>query len=149
VNRDGLPYLIIEDVVPKIEKEINNILTQIVDFHIVIETNGKDVIPYIVYDDNKWSVEMSSGFERFVISLAIRVALTNVSNLPRPNFLVIDEGWGTMDSENLSQVKILLQFLKTNFDFVVIISHLDSIKDSVDNLLEIKKVGDFSSIQYS
>jgi DNA repair exonuclease SbcCD ATPase subunit len=80
--------------------------------------------------------------------LAIRVALVNVSNLPRPNFLTIDEGRGVMDADNLSQVKILLQFLKTNFDFIIIISHLDSIKDAVDNLLEITKVGDFSHIEY-
>lgn len=148
VNRDGLPYMVIQKTVPEIEREVNNILTQIVDFHLVIETDGKNVIPYIVYDDRRWPIEMASGFEKFVSSLAIRVALINVSNLPRPNFLVVDEGWGTMDAENLSQVKILLQFLKTNFDFIVIISHLDSIKDSVDNLMEITKVGDFSHIEY-
>lgn len=148
VNRDGLPYMVIQRTVPEVEREVNNILSQMVDFHLVIETDGKNVVPYIVYDDKRWPIEMASGFEKFVSSLAIRVALVNVSNLPRPNFLTIDEGWGVMDADNLSQVKILLQFLKTNFDFIIIISHLDSIKDAVDNLLEITKVGDFSHIEY-
>ena len=39
-------------------------------------------------------LELSSGMERFISSLAIRVGLMNVSNLPRTNFLAIDEGWG-------------------------------------------------------
>jgi DNA repair exonuclease SbcCD ATPase subunit/DNA repair exonuclease SbcCD nuclease subunit len=148
VSRDGIPYMVIKNIVPEIEREVNNILNQIVEFHVKIETDGKNIIPYIVYEDKSWLIEMSSGFERFISSLAIRVSLTNISNLPRPNFLTIDEGWGTMDAENLSQVKILFQFLKTNFDFVIIISHLDSIKDSVDGLVEIVKEGGFSSVKY-
>ena len=47
-------------------------------------------------------LELTSGMEKFISSLAIRVALINVSNLPRPNFLAIDEGFGTLDSENLN-----------------------------------------------
>lgn len=148
VNRDGLPYMVIQNIIPEIEREVNNILNQITNFHISIEIDGKNVMPYVVYDDKRWPIEMASGFEKFVSSLAIRIALITISNLPRPNFLTIDEGWGVMDSENLGQVKILLQFLKMNFDFIVIISHLDSIKDSVDNLLEITKINEFSHVEY-
>ena len=43
------------------------------------------------------AIELSSGMERFISSLAIRIGLMNVSNLPQGNFLAIDEGWGTMD----------------------------------------------------
>lgn len=148
VSRDGIPYMIISNTIPEIEREVNNILNQVVEFHINIETDGKNVNPYIAYDDCKWPVEMSSGFERFITSLALRVALIKISNLPRPGFLIVDEGWGTMDSDNLSQVKILLSFLKSNFDFIIIISHLDSIKDSVDTIMEITKLGDFSHIEF-
>ena len=64
--------------------------------------NGKDIDTHIVYDDDRvWSLELSSGMERFISSLAIRIGLMNVSNLPQSNFLAIDEGWGTMDSDCL------------------------------------------------
>lgn len=148
VNRDGLPYTVICNTVPEVEREVNNILNQMVEFHLSIETDGKNVIPYIVYDDKRWPIEMASGFERFISSLAIRVALINISNLPRPNFLCIDEGWSTMDGDNLANVKVLLSFLKTNFDFVVIISHLDSIKDCSDHNIEISKDKGFSHVEY-
>ena len=148
VNRDGLPYMIIANAVPEIEHEVNNILNQIVEFHVDIETDGKNVTPYIVYDTGRWPIEMGSGFEKFISSLAIRVALINISNLPRPNFLIIDEGWGTMDSVNLGQVKLLLQFLRSNFDFIIVISHLDFIKDAVDHLIEVKKDNGISSVNF-
>ena len=64
-----------------------------------------------------WSLELSSGMERFISSLAIRIGLMNVSNLPQGNFLAIDEGWGTMDSDNLNSVYNLFQYLKTQFNF--------------------------------
>lgn len=148
VNRDGIPYIVISNTVPEVEKEVNNILSHIVNFTIKFETDGKNIVPYIVYDDKKWPIEMASGFEKFISSLAIRVGLINISNLPRPNFIAIDEGWGTLDAENLQQVKFLFDSLKTNFEFIIIISHLDSIRDFVDNHIEIKKDNGFSTINF-
>ena len=74
--------------------------------------------------------------------------LINVCNLPRPNFLVIDEGFGTLDSENLQSLFMLFTYLKTQFDFVIVISHIDSMRDVVDNLIEIKKVEGFSHVKF-
>lgn len=148
VNRDGIPYMVISNTVPMVECEVNDILSQMVEFHINIETDGKNVIPYIVYDNRKWPIEMASGFEKFVSSLAIRVALINISNLPRPNFLAIDEGFGVIDAINMPSVQTLLSFLKTNFDFIIVISHLDELRDMVDKYIEVKKDNGFSSVNF-
>jgi DNA repair exonuclease SbcCD ATPase subunit len=86
--------------------------------------------------------------ERFISGLAIRIALINVCNLPRPNFLVIDEGFGTLDNENLQSLYMLFAYLKTQFEFVMIISHIDSMRDAVDTIVEIKKVNGFSNVKY-
>ena len=134
---------------PTIEGEVNNILSQLVDFQMLFEMDGKNINNYIVYDDdNVWPLELSSGMERFISSLAVRVALINVSNLPRSNFLAIDEGWGTMDSDNLNSVYSLFQYLKSQFQFTLIVSHIDSMRDAVDTLLEIKKEKDYSNINF-
>jgi DNA repair exonuclease SbcCD ATPase subunit len=85
--------------------------------------------------------------ERFISSLAIRVALMNASNLPKSNFMIIDEGLGTLDAENLSSMHTMFGILKTQFDFLVVISHLDAARDMVDNLIEIKREDGFSYIQ--
>ena len=148
VKRDGVPYELISKALPAIENEVNNILSQLVDFTMTFEMDGKNINNYIVYDnDNTWPLDLSSGMERFISSLAIRVGLINVSNLPRGNFLAIDEGWGTMDSENLNSVYNLFQYLKTQFQFTLIVSHIDSMRDAVDTLLEIKKENGYSSVK--
>jgi DNA repair exonuclease SbcCD ATPase subunit len=43
---------------------------------------------------------------------------------------------------------MLFSYLKTQFDFVMIISHIDSMRDVVDVLLEIKKTDGFSSVKF-
>ena len=147
IKRDGVPYDLISKSLPTVEGAVNDILAQIVDFSIIFNMDGKQIDTHIVYDDDRvWPLELSSGMERFISSLAIRVGLMNVSNLPRSNFLAIDEGWGTMDSDNLNSVYNLFQYLKSQFQFTLIVSHIDSMRDAVDTLLEVKKEKGFSNI---
>jgi DNA repair exonuclease SbcCD ATPase subunit/DNA repair exonuclease SbcCD nuclease subunit len=146
IGKDGVPFKIISDAMPKIEQEANNILSQIVEFTMSLETDGKNVNAYIKYEDRKWPLELCSGMEKFVAALALRVALINISNLPRANFLVVDEGFGALDASNMAMVHSLFDYLKTNFEFIVVISHLDAMRDMVDKQLEIKKENGFSKI---
>ena len=147
ISKDGVPYELISKALPVIENEVNNILGQVVDFGVVMDMDGKNINAKIVYEDQEWALEMSSGMEKFISGLAIRVALINICNLPRPNFLVIDEGFGTLDSDNISSLFMMMQYLKTQFDFIWIISHLEQMRDMVDGIIEIKKINGFSSIK--
>ena len=149
IKRDGIPYELISKALPTVEGAVNDILAQIVDFSMILQMDGKNVNCFIVYDDdNIWPLELSSGMERFISSLAMRIGLINISNLPAANFLAIDEGWGTMDSDNLNSVYSLFQYLKTQFQFTMIVSHIDSMRDAVDTLLEIKKENNFSNVLF-
>ena len=149
VKRDGIPYDLISKAIPKIEAEINNVLNQVVDFNMVLNTDGKNINGYIIYDeDNFWPLELTSGMERFISSLAIRIALNNVSALPRPNFIAIDEGWGSLDAEHISAVVNLFEYFRTKFDFSIIISHVDTMRDMVDNLIEVNKTQGYSQISH-
>ena len=158
VSRDGIPQLIINDALPIIESEVNVVLERMMAGFKIGITNEDKYINFLLYilkyimqyfDDNVWPLELSSGMERFVTSLALRVGLINVSNLPSPNFLVIDEGFGSLDSENLSNMQGAFDYLKTRFESVFIISHLDTIKDFMDHLLPITIKKGYSNIVYS
>ena len=72
-------------------------------------------------------------------SLAIRVALINVSSLTKTNMLIIDEGFGALDELNIEACSRLLESLKKWFRNIIVISHVDAIKDAVDNSLDIVK----------
>jgi DNA repair exonuclease SbcCD ATPase subunit len=147
IRRDGIPYEIIAETLPYLEEEINNTLSQIVDFEIEFDVDGKNILTYIRYgDEDKWPLELTSGMEKFISSLAIRVALIKISNLPRPNLLAIDEGFGNLDSDNINSISLLFDYLKTEFDFVVIISHIDIMKDMVDGLIEISQNKGYSNV---
>ena len=130
--------------IPIVEDEVNDILNRIVEFNILFNLDGKNINTYITYGDDKvWPLELTSGMEKFISSIAIRTALINISNLSRPNFLAIDEGLGNLDSENLNSMFMLL---KSQFEFLMVISHLDSVRDVVDSLIDIKKDSGFSKV---
>jgi len=148
VSRDGIPFDVITATVPEVQNEVNSILSQICEFTALFETDGNNIVPYIVYNGRQWLMSLTSGFEKFALSLAIRVALINISNLPKPNFLIIDEGMGVMDAENLSKLPILFEYLKSNFDFLLVVSHLEALRDMVDSHLEISKKDGFSYVNY-
>lgn len=148
MSRDGIQYALISKAIPHIEHYVNNLLAQIVDFTLQFEADGKSINVYICYDTNKWPLELSSGMEKFVASLAIRVALIKITNLPKPNFIAIDEGLGVLDSSNLNSMHMLFNHLKDLFKFTLVISHIDVVRDMVDHILTIDRRGEFSYINY-
>ena len=146
-NRNGVPYDLICKVMPQIEQEINNVLGQIVDFSIMLQTDEKNINAFIVYDDdNYWPLDLTSGMERFISSLAIRSSLINITSLPKPNCIAIDEGFTQLDAENMGQVYLLFNYLKTQFDFMMVISHIDVMRDMVEHFIDIKKEDGFSKV---
>ena len=55
--------------------------------------------------------------------------------------LIIDEGFGALDETNLEACSKLLESLKKYFKNILVISHIDAIKDIADNTIEIVKKG--------
>jgi DNA repair exonuclease SbcCD ATPase subunit len=148
VYRDGVPYTLLQQTLPMIEDEVNNILNQLTDFTIRLETEDNNIYGYIVYsEENQWPIELISGMERFILSLAIRTSLVGLTALPKPNFIAIDEGFGVLDAENLNSVYLLFEQLRNLFTFVMCVSHLDVMRDVVDNVIEIAKVDGYSEIR--
>jgi exonuclease SbcC len=86
--------------------------------------------------------------EKMVSSMALRVALANVSNLSKSDMFIIDEGFGALDSENIEAVTNLLQRLKSYYRLILVISHVDVIKDNVDDVIVIERIGHDSKVEY-
>ena len=150
LSKDGIPYELITRAIPSIEREINYVLENMNSgFHIELEMKDKMIDAFICYGDDKWNLELSSGMERFVSSLAIRIGLINVSTLPRPNFIIVDEGFGALDSDNIANMQGAFQYLRTQFDFTMIITHLDTIKDYMDVLIPIEVNNGLSKVIHS
>lgn len=139
MSRDGIQKNIIKKNLPVFNREINKILSNVVDFNVFIDGNN-DLDIYIDYDkDDRRPLELGSGMEKTIASIAIRVALIMSTNLPRPTIFIIDEGFGTLDSENLANIRSVFEYLKNFFKNILIITHIDSIKDVADHIISIGK----------
>ena len=90
---------------------------------------------------------MASGFERFIIGLAVRMTLCQISLTAKPNFLIIDEGWSCLDSENLGNIGTIMNYIKTQYEHIIIISHLEELKNQSDYVINIEKKNGHSCIQ--
>lgn len=97
------------------------------------------------------SVSQASGFQRFAISMALRLSLyfNNYDMLCRQLF--IDEGFINFDKNNLSVVPMFLKSLLHYFNTIVVLSHIDIIQDTVDETVEISfnKASGVSTIVYT
>ena len=123
-SKKGIPMQIIRSQLPVINKEISKILAGVVNFTVTLDanedTNSAEI--YIDYGDSKRIIELGSGMEKMISSLAIRVALLNVSSLPKTNMLIIDEGFGTLDETNVEACIRLLTSLKKWFKNILVIT---------------------------
>ena len=150
VSKKGIPAMIINSCLPKINAEINKILSNVSSFKIDISEDFQNgnLNVYIDYGDSKRIIECASGMEKMISSIAIRVALINISSLPKSNIFIIDEGFGSLDNSNVEACSRLLKSLKKYFKTILIISHVDEIKDIVDKNIEITLKGKDSYVRY-
>ena len=149
VDKQGIPLTILSLQLPQINNELRKILQGVVNFELTLqaelETNNMDIL--IDYGDSKRIIESGSGMEKMISSLALRVALINVCNAPRSDVLIIDEGFGALDEKSIEACSRLLISLKKYFTNILIISHVDAVKDIVDNVLDIRKNGKDSNVR--
>jgi exonuclease SbcC len=74
--------------------------------------------------------------------------MINISSLPKPDFFIIDEGFGTLDSSGVEACGRFLTSLKRYFKTVLVITHVDGIKDTADYILEITKNEKDSKVEF-
>jgi len=148
MHPNGIPYDIIKKKLPIINEEIAKILTNIVNFEVFFEANDKKLEIYIKHPRfDARPIELGSGAEKTISAMAIRLALLGVSNLPKPDMFILDEPGTALDEENMEGfIRILTDMIKTQFKTVLLISHLDSLKDCVDTTIEIDRKDGYAYI---
>ena len=143
MHPNGISYDIIKKRLPLINDEVSKILTNIVDFEVFFENDEKklDILLKHPKHDAR-PIEIGSGAEKTITAMAIRLALLNVSTLPKGDIFILDEPGTALDAENMEGFIRILDMIKSQFKTVLLISHLDSLKDVVDQQILIEKSGD-------
>ena len=137
---NGIAYDIIKKKIPVINQEVAKMLANIVDFEIFFSSNGNKLDIFIKHPQHdERPIEMGSGAEKTVAAMAIRLALLSVSSLPKGDVFILDEPGTALDEENMEGFIRILELIKVYFKNVLLISHLDSLKDCVDMQVVIEK----------
>ncbi|MEK6884260.1 MAG: hypothetical protein AABY22_31810, partial [Nanoarchaeota archaeon] len=146
-EKTGIPNYIIKNVCQSLTFGCNQILDKITDFSIDISFSTKLEI-YTLYNNMKIPAEMSSGFQKFILDMILRVCLLGISDISNPGILFIDEGFGSLDKENFVNVCEILTELKENFNSIFIITHIEELKMYADKTIGIISNEGKSLLQY-
>jgi exonuclease SbcC len=163
-GRQGIQAMLIETVVPRLEEEANLLLGRMTDnrMQVKLETQRErrsgrgdpiETLEINVSDElGPRSYEMYSGGEAFRINLALRIALSKVlaqrMGAPLPT-LFIDEGFGSQDAAGRERILDVIGAIENDFDKIIVVTHLDDIKDMFPVRIEVQKGDDGSTFWIS
>ena len=161
-GKTGIQALIIETALPEIETEANRLLTRLTDgrMHVKFETQKEtkkgtvqETLDIAIADElGTRNYEMFSGGEAFRINFAIRIALSRLlarrAGAPLPT-LIIDEGFGTQDSTGMEKLKEAINSIQDDFEKILVITHMDELKDAFPTRIDVTKTADGSMLSIS
>jgi exonuclease SbcC len=161
-SKKGIQALLIEQALPEIEIEANRLLAKITDNRMSLrlesqrETRKGDTIETLdikIADElGTRNYEMYSGGEAFRIDLALRIALSMLlvrqagASLP---ILIIDEGFGTQDNSAREKLIEAINSIQDDFEKIIVITHLEEMKDKFETLINVTKTANGSMISIS
>ncbi len=115
MHPNGISYEIIQQKLPIINLEIAKVLANIVDFEVFFENTANKLelsLKHPNYEARPLS--MGSGAEKTIASMAIRLAMIAITNLPKSQIFILDEPATALDQEHMEGFTRLLQMIKSS-----------------------------------
>lgn len=161
LGKDGIQALLIEQAIPEIEHETNQILSRLTNnqTQIFIESlkdlkkgGSKETLDIKIADSfGIRDYEMFSGGEAFRIDFALRIGISKLLARRAGTTLqtiFIDEGFGSQDEEGLGLIMDNIYKIQEDFAKIVVVSHLPEMKEQfpVQFVVEKKRSGSIISV---
>ncbi len=154
-SKDGIPALLIEQALPEIEAQANDILNRLSGngMSVRFETqreykdrsreDRKETLDILIQDaSGQREYELFSGGETFRINFAIRLALSYLLARragARLQTLVIDEGFGSQDAQGRQRLIQAINLVRPDFAKILVITHLEELKEAFPARIEVLK----------
>lgn len=142
----GIKAMLIDQTIPRLEDKINEILGQMSEFRITLDTQRKGVngdttleglFIYIINEKGEiLDYDSYSGGEKMKINVAIFEALASLSRL---RFRFFDETFFALDQESGDDFLTVIEEILKNVDQFVCVSHMQNIKDFFEKKILIQK----------
>lgn len=147
IGKNGISKMVLKKTLPVINSEIARILDDVCEFDVeVVLTDKNEIVFKIIKDSVVSNLSGASGFERTAAALALRCVLGNISTMPKPNFITLDEILGRVSKDFYDNIKNLYTKIENNYQFILHITHIEEIKDWHKREILISKVNNISSI---
>ncbi|MBI4298612.1 MAG: SMC family ATPase [Chloroflexi bacterium] len=160
-GKNGIQALIIENAIPQLENEANELLARLTDNRMALkmetqrerktrapgsgrsQNDSVETLEIRISDDlGTRSYETFSGGESFRINFALRIALSKLlarrAGAPLPT-LFIDEGFGTQDSSGRERLLEAIKSIEKDFEKIFVITHIEELKDAFPVRIEVTK----------
>jgi DNA repair protein SbcC/Rad50 len=154
-GKDGVPALLIEQALPQIESEANEILDRLSNgtMSIRFQTQAsykdkaredlKETLDILISDSSGVrDYDLYSGGEAFRVNFAIRLALSKVLAQragARLQTLVVDEGFGSQDAAGRQRLIEAINQVRTEFAKILVITHIDDMREAFPSRIEVEK----------
>ncbi|MBP7056889.1 SMC family ATPase [Candidatus Gracilibacteria bacterium] len=154
LSNKGIPNMIIEESIPRLEHYTNEVLSFLSDNTMTIRLSLTrpskvdreaqiETLDILIGDSfGTRAYELFSGGEAFRIDIALRIALTQLlteHTSGKVDFLVIDEGFGSQDDTGCDHIAQIIHRLEKLFHLIILITHVDQLKETFPDRLLIKK----------
>ena len=151
-GRNGIQASIIQNAIPELQQDANEILARMTEnelrvaFRTQKETKSGTTTETLEIDISDGAgtrrYELFSGGEAFRVNFAIRIALSKLLARragARLETLVIDEGFGSQDTEGRWRLVEAIQAIQDQFARILVVTHLDDLKDAFPTRIEVVK----------
>lgn len=162
-GKDGVPALLIEQALPEIETRANELLERLSEGNMSVRfatqaafkdkkrEDLKETLDILISDGSGTrDYELYSGGEAFRVNFAIRLALSELLAKragARLQTLVVDEGFGSQDAQGRQHLIEAINMVKPDFAKVLVISHIDELKEAFPNRIEVEKTDRGSTLR--
>lgn len=162
-GKSGVPALLIEQALPQIEEKANELLDRLsgggMSVRFITQSaykekgreDLKETLDIQISDaSGTRDYEMFSGGEAFRADFAIRLALSEVlaaRSGARLQMLIVDEGFGSQDSQGRQRLIEAINMVRPDFAKILIITHIDELKDAFPTRIEVEKTESGSTLQ--
>jgi exonuclease SbcC len=165
-GKNGIQALMIENILPQLEAETNHILARLTgnQLHVQIVTQraGRrsskstkliDTLDILIADaSGTRPYETYSGGEAFRINFSIRLALARLLAQRAGTslqMLIVDEGFGTQDSEGCDRLIAAINAIASDFSCILTVTHMPQFKEAFQTRIEIRKTQQGSQLSLS
>ncbi len=138
--------MLLKNYLPAIQNNINQIISPFINRQITLQLDNDNIIFESFPSNSHIPILIHGGMESFILDLAFKITLSKYALLPKCNTLFLDEGISAFDKEKLASIDTLFNFLRSNFNKIILITHIEQVKDFLDDTLQINQYNGLSNI---